>query len=326
VTSANAIAADPAESPASPRRLAPVPQPTPTTSVDQPTAVAVVVENGSKRVKNLTNLAAEAKDLQALQQDINLIAGNSPEVVKERLAAAKQEQISKLGTDSAAVIKARRKVEQAAKMQRLRADPAWSAYVTTKVRKAVTAVAAASLTGALTWSTVGVAATLTGHVPTFAAWLAEPTLASAVLMLFAFRAFCAATDRLFRSTLLNWAEGALLGLSLFLNVGPYLMVDAVTPNSGDWAGLLGHLVGPLTAVLIVLCMPHVWAGLNQAPADSEAADPDMAAWLPLVRMALADGTLPPNFSQWAMTKVLRTDANPLSKETATRIYKRLTGR
>ncbi|MFT7835609.1 hypothetical protein Q5530_05610 [Saccharothrix sp. BKS2] len=187
------------------------------------------------------------------------------EVAESHALLDLQADAAPLLVDTDRVRRSRKRAAEAARLHALAQDPAARAWQAARVRLVLTAVALTALVGALAWSTTGVHHTLTlGMVERTAAWwgawAVEPVISAVLLVVVGARAFLAARGRVLRHRHLTVVEYGALGVTLTLNVWPYLpwQVERFDPMQ-----LLAHAVGPLIAVGAVAVLPIIWTAFAE---------------------------------------------------------------
>lgn len=268
---------------------APPEPPLPTVVDEQPT-----VDGETKRVRALRAEVAEAHELAELQDD------DAP-----------------LMLDTAKVRRRRRKAWQAARLHALAQDPVSRAWQASRMRRLLVAVAMVSLALALGWSTAGVQAFAAEGAeqwspPWMFAWLVEPFMSLALLVVVGARAYLSTLDQPATSKALVRIERLFLGLTLGMNAWPHLpgVVDTFTVSA-----LVLHVLGPVVAVAIVIALPIILAafarldvGLSGNPltalryrGNAESGNPpgnpltgveDVEAKAARIRRMIAAGELP----------------------------------
>lgn len=265
----------------------------------------------TRRVARLRVELAERHAVAALQDDPAWTATLSPRTIRERSRAA-----------------------DAHRLHELSRDPARRALSAARWRRAITAAAGFGLVLALSVSTANVQATVAAGAPTWSgvwwfAWTVEPAIAVLLLSLFAFRAFMATRGETVEDPWITYTEWALLATTFTLNSWNYLPVVAAR---FDPVALVAHGVWPLLAVLIVTCLPRIWAGFGDLDHGGPVADPDLVDALALVRGWIAEGDrLAASPSRTAVERELRAHAKATGKagvstRLAQRVHRCLTGR
>ncbi|WP_158842646.1 hypothetical protein [Saccharothrix deserti] len=186
----------------------------------------------------------------------------SAEVAEAHRLLALQGDTAPLLVDTKRVRKALKRSHEAARLHTLGQNPMARAWQAARVRLVLTVVALVALVGALGWSTTGVHHTLTMGMTGrgaawWGAWAVEPVISAVLLVVVGAKAFLTTRGRALRHPHLTRVEFGALGVTLTLNVWPYLPVVAV-----DFAPmtLLAHAIGPLVAVGAVTVLPIIWDG------------------------------------------------------------------
>ncbi|WP_018683670.1 hypothetical protein [Actinokineospora enzanensis] len=208
----------------------------------------------------------------------------SAEVAEAHALLALQGDTAPLLVDTGRVRRALKRSREAARLHALGRDPMARAWQAARVRLVLTVVALVALVGALGWSTTGVHHTLTMDMSDrgaawWGAWAVEPVLSAVLLVVVAAKAFLTTRGHTLRHRHLSAVEAGALGVTLTLNVWPYLpwAAEVFAPMA-----LLAHAIGPLVAVGAVTVMPIIWDGFARLdhggdtptdPARSGAADP-----------------------------------------------------
>lgn len=268
------------------------------------------VRTATRRVQRLRAELAERHDVVSLQSDPAWTEAHSPRTIRERSRAA-----------------------DAHRLHTLQRDPARRALSAARWRRSITLTSGFGLVLALSVSTANVQATVAGDAEPgsgvwWFAWTVEPAIAVLLLSLFAFRAFMATRGEAVEEPWITRTEWALLATTFTLNSWlhlPFIAEDfAVVP-------LVAHGVWPLLAVLIVNCLPRIWAAFGDLDHGGAVADPNLVDALTLVRGWIAAGTLAPTPSRTAVERELRTHAKAsgaggVSTRLAQRVHRCLTGR
>lgn len=218
---------------------------------------SAAVTGETKRVRQLRAEVAEAGLLADLQSDDTPLMLDSPKVRKRRRAAY-----------------------EAARLHELAQDPTMKAWQASRMRKLLVAVAMVSLTLALAWSTAGVQVFAAEGAPAWSpswvfAWLVEPFMSMALLVVVGARAYMATHGQPIASKTLTRIEYLFLGLTLGMNAWRHLPGVA---DDFSLSALVLHTLGPVVAVAIVTALPIILAaftGLDHgapkaAPAPSSA--------------------------------------------------------
>lgn len=195
------------------------------------------------------------------------------EVDEAHALLALQEDDAPLLVDTPRVRRSLKRSNEAARLHALAQNAAARAWQAARVRLVLTVVALTALVGALGWSTTGVHHTLTAGVQPYSAawwgaWAVEPVISAVLLVVVAAKAFLTTRGHALRHRHLTRVEYGALGVTLTLNVWPYLPVvaDEFLPMQ-----LLAHAIGPLVAVGAVTVLPIIWEGF--AALDHTAGAP-----------------------------------------------------
>ncbi len=186
----------------------------------------------------------------------------SAEVAEAHRLLALQHDTAPLLVDTKRVRKALKRSHEAARLHTLGRNPMARAWQAARVRLVLTVTALVALVGALGWSTTGVHHTLTLGMTErgaawWGAWAVEPVISAVLLVVVGAKAFLAARGHTLRHPHLTRVEFGALGVTLTLNVWPYLplVADTFAPMT-----LLAHAIGPLVAVGAVTVLPIIWDG------------------------------------------------------------------
>jgi hypothetical protein len=264
----------------------------------------------TRRVRKLRDELAERHDVQALQGDAAWTEAQTPRTIRERSKAAEAERL-----------------------HRLLRDPARRALSTARWRRGITISGGVGLVLALSVSTANVQATVAagasrGDGVWWFAWTVEPAIAILLLSLFAFRAYMATRGETVEDRWITWTEWALLATTFTLNSWRFLPFVA---EDFELVPLIAHGVWPVLAVLIVTCLPRIWAAFGDLDHGGPVADPELVDALTLVREWIATGHLPATPSRAVIERELRawakhTGNGGVSTRLAQRVHRCLTGR
>ncbi|MFF4595285.1 conjugal transfer protein TraI [Amycolatopsis sp. NPDC001319] len=189
-------------------------------------------------------------------------------------------------------VRTRRKaVNEAAALWQLSRDPRVLAYRDARMLRLIIGVALVSLVLALAWSTAGVQAFAAEGNPPWSpqwcfAWLAEPFCSLALLMVVAGRAYLTTRGQPLRSGSVERTEWVFLGLTLGMNAWPHLpgVAQDFTVSS-----LVLHLLGPVVAVAVVRCLPHLLAAFSTLDVNPDTpTEPTPTTTTPASVAAVAD--------------------------------------
>lgn len=255
------------------------------------------------------------------------------EVAEAHLLAGLQDDDAPLTLDTAKVRKRRKAAREAARLHELGQDPAMRAFQAARMRRVLVAAGMVSLTLALAWSTAGVQVFAADRAPAWSpswvfAWLVEPFMSLALLVVVGARAYLATQGAPITSRSLVRIEWLFLALTLGMNAWPYLPGVAETFSLSR---LVLHILGPIVAVAVVTALPIILAAftrldhghtgrgagnpltgpeyrLNAAvghPSDPPDGNPATAVLTTHVRHLITAGELPARPSAAAIRRELR---------------------
>ncbi|WP_436758488.1 hypothetical protein [Streptosporangium sp. V21-05] len=254
------------------------------------------------------------------------------EVAEAHQLAALQGDDAPLLVDTAKVRKRRKQAREAARLHELGQDPAMRAWQAARMRRLLVAAAMVSLTLALAWSTAGVQTFAADGAPAWSpswvfAWLVEPFMSLALLVVVGARAYLGTRGQPIDSPTLVRIEWLFLALTLGMNAWPYLPGVAETFSISR---LVLHVLGPVVAVAIVTALPIILAAFTRLDHGTDArsgnpltpleyranatADPDpgehsdgpgIDVVTAHVRALIAAGQLPPYPSAAAIRRAAR---------------------
>ncbi|OUC97373.1 hypothetical protein [Streptosporangium minutum] len=186
------------------------------------------------------------------------------EVAEARLLAELQDDDTPLQLDTVRVRKRRRAAHEAARLHELAQDPMMRAWQASRMRKLLVAVSLVSLTLALAWSTAGVQVFASEGAPAWSpswvfAWLVEPFMSMALLVVVGARAYMATHGQPIASKTLTRIEYLFLGLTLGMNAWRHLPGVAA---DFSLSALVLHTLGPIVAVAIVTALPIILAAFT----------------------------------------------------------------
>lgn len=219
--------------------------------------------------------------------DTRRVRGLRAEVSEAHALLALQGDTAPLLVDTKRVRRALKRSHEAARLHTLGRNPMARAWQAARVRLVLTVTALVALVGALGWSTTGVHHTLTlGMVERGAAWwgawAVEPVISAILLVVVGAKAFLTTRGKALHHPHLTTVEFGALGVTLTLNVWPYLPFVAT-----DFAPmtLLAHAIGPLVAVGAVTVLPIIWDGFANLDhtAGSTPTDPTVTGPAPADR-------------------------------------------
>jgi hypothetical protein len=242
----------------------------------------------TRRVRKLQAAQAERRDLRVMQDDPVWTEAESPKAIRERVKSADAERV-----------------------HRQSRNPARQALTAARWRRNITLTAGFGLVLALSVSTANVQATVAkgaevGDGRWLFAWTVEPAIAVLLLSLFAYRAFMATRGEVVEDRTINVAEWALLATTFTLNTWQYLPLISKNLDEFSVVDLVAHGVWPILAVLIVTCLPRIWAGFADLDHGGPAADPELVEALALVRGWMVAKRLPINPTRIQVERELRT--------------------
>ncbi|TDC02859.1 hypothetical protein E1267_28180 [Nonomuraea longispora] len=230
------------------------------------------------------------------------------EVAEAHLLADLQDDDAPLLLDTPKVRKRRKAAQQAARLHTLAQDPEMRAWQAARMRRLLVTAALVSLTLALAWSTAGVQKFAAEGAPPWSpswvfAWLVEPFLSLALLVVVGARAYMGTHGQPIESRTLVRIEWLFLALTLGMNAWPYL--PWALPDGVDFSlsRLVLHILGPIVAVAIVTALPIILAAfsdLDHHPASTPTGPPYRPnttapdALTARARHLIATGELPAN--------------------------------
>ncbi|GAA5045543.1 hypothetical protein HNP84_002604 [Thermocatellispora tengchongensis] len=247
------------------------------------------------------------------------------EVAEARALAALQGDDTPFLLDTVKVRRRRKAAYEAARLHELARDPAMRAWQAARMRRLLVTVAMVSLTLALAWSTAGVQRFAADGAPAWSpgwlfAWLVEPFLSLALLVVVGARAYMGTRGQPITSPALVRIEWLFLALTLGMNAWPYLPGVA---EDFSLSRLVLHILGPIVAVAIVTALPIILAafagldhdrdtrGLTGLTYSGNAGDPVRRTspaeneHLARTRALIAAGELPPSPSAYKIQRALR---------------------
>jgi len=260
----------------------------------------------TRRVRKLRKKLAEHTAISTFMNDRNWTEADTPRVLTERSKAA-----------------------EAAKLQRLLHDTNRRALSTARWRTAITYAAGAGLVLSLFVSTANVQGTVAGGAPEgsgkwWFAWTVEPAIALLMLSLFAFQAFMATRGVHVDDPAVKRTEKALLATTFVLNTWRHLPLVA---DRFDFVELVSHGVWPLLAVLIVTCVPRMWAYFGYLDHGGLLpADPHLRDKLEVARQWIAEGVLPVSPGRAELERTYRRHGIKVGTGMVQRVHRCLTGR
>lgn len=243
--------------------------------------------------------------------------------------AAVQDDPAWTSTDTPRVIKQRQKAAESKRLHDHLRDPARRALSTARWRRAITLATGVGLAMTLSVSTANVQDNVANGAPEgsgewWFAWTVEPSIAVLLLSLFAYRAFMATRGEHVDDKWIRNTEIALLSATFILQTWDQLHWP--WSEQFDLLQLVSHGIWPFLAVLIVTCVPRMWAGFGDLDHGGQPADPDLVNRLETVRELIAGGDLPVTPSRSAIEKALRERGMKTNTQMAQRVHRCLTGR
>ncbi|GGQ11349.1 conjugal transfer protein TraI [Streptosporangium pseudovulgare] len=186
------------------------------------------------------------------------------EVAEARLLAELQDDDTPLRLDTVRVRNRRRAAYEAARLHELAQDPMMRAWQASRMRRLLVAVSMVSLTLALAWSTAGVQVFASEGAPAWSpswvfAWLVEPFMSMALLVVVGARAYMASHGQPITSKTLTRIEWLFLALTLGMNAWRHLPGVAA---DFSLSALMLHILGPIVAVAIVTALPIILAAFT----------------------------------------------------------------
>ncbi|GGS74193.1 hypothetical protein GCM10010156_36420 [Planobispora rosea] len=260
----------------------------------RPASRPPAIPSETRRVRQLRAEVAEAHALADLQDDDTPLTLDTPKVRKRRKAA-----------------------HEAARLHALAQDPAMRAWQAARMRRLLVTMALISLTLALAWSTAGVQAFAADDAPAWSpawifAWLVEPFLSLALLVVVGARAYTATRNQPITAPALIRIEWLFLALTVGMNAWPYLPLVA---EEFSFSRLVLHVLGPIVAVAIVTALPIILAaftGLDHGPltgltyrANTGPQGADIATLTDRARRLIDNGELPAAPSARRIQRTLR---------------------
>ncbi|MFC7646590.1 hypothetical protein ACFQX6_43045 [Streptosporangium lutulentum] len=249
------------------------------------------------------------------------------EVAEAHLLADLQDDTAPLLLDTAKVRKRRKAAREAARLHELAQDPAMRAYQAARMRRLLVTAGMVSLSLALAWSTAGVQTFAADGAAAWSpswvfAWLVEPFMSLALLVVVGARAYLATHGQPIHSPTLVRIEWLFLALTLGMNAWPYLPWSLPTGETFSFSRLVLHVLGPIVAVAIVTALPIILAaftGLDHndtgrltgltysanAHDPVRAPGPDLVRLIDRARTLIATGELPEAPSAYRLQRVLR---------------------
>ncbi|MEV4384062.1 hypothetical protein [Streptosporangium sp. NPDC049644] len=202
------------------------------------------------------------------------------EVAEAHLLADLQDDAAPLLLDTAKVRKRRKQAREAARLHELGQDPAMRAWQAARMRRLLVAAGMVSLTLALAWSTAGVQTFAADGAEAWSpswvfAWLVEPFMSLALLVVVGARAYLGTRGQPIESPTLVRIEWLFLALTLGMNAWPYLPWSLPEGQTFSFSRLVLHILGPVVAVAIVTALPIILAAFTRLDhgADARSSNP-----------------------------------------------------
>ncbi|MFI6883177.1 hypothetical protein [Streptosporangium canum] len=277
-----------------------------------PTVRPIEVSGETKRVQRLRAEVTEAHLLADLQDDDAPLLLDTPKVRKRRKAA-----------------------REASRLHELAQDPAMRAWQAARMQRLLVAAGMVSLTLALAWSTAGVQTFAADGAASWSpswvfAWLVEPFMSLALLVVVGARAYLGTRGQPIESPTLIRIEWLFLALTLGMNAWPYLPWSLPNGEAFSFSRLVLHILGPIVAVAIVTALPIILAAFTHldhgagersgnpltgleyranTPSNYRAehtySSADIDALADRVRQMIAAGQLPADVGAASIRKALR---------------------
>ncbi|MER7131343.1 hypothetical protein [Streptosporangium saharense] len=190
------------------------------------------------------------------------------EVAEAHLLADLQDDETPLQLDTAKVRKSRKRAGEAARLHALAQDPTMRAWRAARMRRLLVTIALIALALALGWSTAGVQTFAAEHSKAWTpgwifAWLVEPFMSLALLVVVGARAYLSTLGQPIESRTLVRIEYLFLGLTLGMNAWPYLPWSLSVGETFSFSRLVLHVLGPVVAVAIVTALPIILAAFTR---------------------------------------------------------------
>ncbi|MBB4913337.1 hypothetical protein [Streptosporangium saharense] len=235
------------------------------------------------------------------------------EVAEARRLAELQDDDTPLLVESARVRRLRQAAHEAGRLAELAQDPAMRIYQSMRVRRLLVGVALTALTLALAWSTAGVQAFAADGAPVgspvwWFAWLVEPFLSLALLVVVGARAYLGTRGHILHDRSLIKVERLFLTLTVGMNAWPYLPLVTETFNL---ARLVLHILGPVVAVAITTALPIILAAFSHLDQPTPTGAPTGPTYrtntelVNRVRALIQIGELPDSPSATRIQRTLR---------------------
>ncbi|MEW9527295.1 hypothetical protein [Microbispora sp. NPDC049125] len=253
------------------------------------------------------------------------------EVTEARLLRDLQADETPLMLDTAKVRRHRKAAHEAARLHELAQDPAMRAWQAARMRRVLVTAAMVSLALALGWSTAGVQSFAAAGAPAGSpgwlfAWLVEPFMSLALLVVVGARAYLGTRGTPLNDPKLVRIEWLFLGLTLGMNAWPHLPWALPAGEDFSFSRLVLHILGPVVAVAVVTALPIILAaftaldhgrgerltGLTYGANTHDpvrTAGPNVPALIERARALIASGDLPAAPSAYRLQRVLGCGMN-----------------
>ncbi|MEU3162876.1 hypothetical protein [Streptosporangium sp. NPDC006930] len=281
------------------------------------------VARGLAELELLANATPAAPVVDTTLGETKRVRQLRAEVAEAHLLAQLQEDDTPLLLDTVKVRKRRKQAGEAARLHQLAQDPTMRAWQASRMRRLLVTGAMVALALALAWSTVGVqrfaADGANPWTPTWIiAWLVEPFLSLALMVVVGARAYASANGQPIDSPTLVRIEWLFLALTLSMNAWPHLAVPSFEEFSVSQ--LMLHMLGPIVTVAIVTALPIILAAFSSldhggptgrgATGGSYRANVD--ALTARARALIAAGELPEQPSATRIRQALGCGTGPAS--------------
>ncbi|MEU8035730.1 hypothetical protein [Streptosporangium sp. NPDC049078] len=291
-------------------------------SLTTPTPEPDDVARGLAELELLANTTPAPSAVDTTLGETKRVRQLRAEVAEAHLLAQLQEDDTPLLLDTVKVRKQRKKAGEAARLHQLAQDPTMRAWQAARMRRLLVTGAMVALALAIAWSTVGVqkfaADDAAPWTPAWIiAWLVEPFLSLALMVVVGARAYAGAAGQPIESTTLQRIEWLFLALTLGMNAWPYLPGIAAEFSMSQ---LMLHMLGPIVTVAIVTALPIILAAFSNldhgsptgrgATGGSYRANVD--ALTARARALIAAGELPEQPSATRIRQALGCGTGPAS--------------
>ncbi|MER6825272.1 hypothetical protein ABT352_04725 [Streptosporangium sp. NPDC000563] len=250
-------------------------------SIPEPEDVSALISETEAFLAAQEPVTQPATNVPAVTGETRRVRQLRAEVAEARLLAELQDDDTPLQLDTVRVRKRRRAAHEAARLHQLAQDPAMKAWQASRMRKLLVTVAMMSLTLALAWSTAGVQVFASEGAPAWSpswvfAWLVEPFMSMALLVVVGARAYMATHGQPIASKTLTRIEYLFLALTLGMNAWRHLPGVA---DDFSLSALVLHTLGPVVAVAIVTALPIILAAFT-ALDHSRSTSAEACAYTP----------------------------------------------